>query len=99
MTSARERREGPRPSRLRGFSGFLTRRPRLALASWVVLVVVLALVGNDLAQTIVVSPWSAGTAIEGLRPKPGVAGVVVRVGHRSDEALEEMLELVEGQVE
>src|SRR5215207_3005264 len=157
MTSARERREGPRPSRLRGFSGFLTRRPRLALASWVVLVVVLALVGkdlagqleahplyidgteateareislqqfgsdesmvvalsgprvavdrqgeelarrlNDLPQTIVVSPWSAGTAIEGLRPKPGVAGVVVRVGHRSDEALEEMLELVEGQVE
>ena len=157
MTSARKRREGPRPSRLSGLSGFLTRRPRLALASWVLLVAVLAFMGRDLAgqleahplyikgteatqardislqqfgsdesmvvalrgpraavagqgeelaarlnempKTLVVSPWSAGAAIGGLRPEPDVAGIVVRVGHRSDEALTEMLELVEGQVE
>ena len=54
---------------------------------------------DALPRTVVVSPWSAGTAIGGLRPRPGVAGIVVRVGHRSDEALTEMLELVEGQVE
>jgi RND superfamily putative drug exporter len=157
MTAARKRREGSRSSRLSGFSGFLTRHPRLALATWVLLIVVLALVGRNLAgelqahplyiggteanqaheitlnqfgsdesmvvalrgprvavarqgrtlvgridslpKTIVVSPWSAGMAIGGLRPKPGVAGIVVRVGHRSDQALTEMLELVEGQVE
>jgi len=158
MTPARGRKEGARPSRLKGFSGVLTSHPRLALASWVVLVVVLALVGRNLAgqleahplyisgteanqaheitlrqfgsdesmvvalrgppaavarqgrqlagrieslpRTIVVSPWSpGGAAIGGLRPQPGVAGIVVRVGHRDDQALTEMLELVEGQVE
>src|ERR1700710_2105727 len=135
MTPARRRKEGARPSRLSGFSGALTRHPRLALASWVVLVVVLAVVGRNLAgqleahplyisgteanqaheitlrqfgsdesmvvalrgppaavakqgrdlagridslpRTIVVSPWSSGTAIGGLRPRPGVAGIVV----------------------
>lgn len=159
MSPARERRPSPspRPSRLSGYSGLLSRHPRLALASWVLLVVVLAVAGRNLAsqleahplyiegteanaahevtlaqfgsdesmvvalqgppaavasqgkelvaridalpRTVVVSPWSPGTAIGGLRPRPGVAGIVVRVGHRSDEALTEMLELVEGQVE
>jgi RND superfamily putative drug exporter len=157
MTPARERRPSPRPSRLSGFTGLLTRHPRLALASWAILVVVLALAGRNLAgqleahplyvdgteanqaheitlrqfgsdesmvvalrgpraavarqgkelgaridslpRTIVISPWSAGAAIGGLRPSPGVAGIVVRVGHRDDQALTEMLELVEGQVE
>src|ERR1700709_1656342 len=147
MTPAPRRRGGPRRSRLSGFSGALTRHPRLALASWVILVVILAVAGRNLAgqleahplyidgteanqaheitlrqfgsdesmvvalhgppaavvrqgrelatrieslpRTIVVSPWSAGTAIGGLRPKPGVAGIVVRVGHRDGQALTE----------
>jgi RND superfamily putative drug exporter len=154
---ARERRVDPRGSRLGGLSGFLTRRPRVALLSWVVAVAVLAAVGSDLAsqlhahplyiggteatraheitldqfgsdesmivalrgpraavdrqgrrlaaridampKTLAVSPWSSGTAIGGLRPKPGVAGIVVRVGHRSDAVLSEMLEEVEEKVE
>jgi len=53
---------------------------------------------DALPSTVVVSPWSTGGTLGGLRPKPGVAGVVVRVGHRSDEGLTEMLELVEGTV-
>jgi RND superfamily putative drug exporter len=157
MTPARERRPSQRPSRLSGYSGLLTRHPRLALVAWIALVVVLALAGRNLAgqleahplyidgteantahevtlrqfgsdesmvvalrgpgpavtrqgkvlaaridalpKTVVVSPWSLGTAISGLRPDPGTAGIVVRVGHREDEALSEMLDLVEGQVE
>lgn len=157
MKQARERRPSQRPSRLSGLSGLLTRHPRLALAAWVILVVVLGLAGRNLAgqleahplyidgteantahevtlrqfgsdesmvvalrgprgavtrqgkvlagridslpKTVVVSPWSSGTAISGLRPSPGAAGIVVRVGHREDEALSEMLDLVEGQVE
>ncbi len=55
---------------------------------------------DALPKTVVVSPWSTGGAvIGGLRPKPRVAGLVVRVGHRSDQGFEEMLELVEGEVE
>jgi RND superfamily putative drug exporter len=54
---------------------------------------------DAMPKTIVVSPWSAGVALGGLRPRPGTAGIVVRVGHRSDEALTDMLELVESQVE
>lgn len=51
-------------------------------------------------KTVVVSPWSPGAdAIGGLQPKPGVAGIVIRVGHRGDEGIEEMLEMVEGQIE
>jgi putative drug exporter of the RND superfamily len=51
-------------------------------------------------KTVVVSPWSAGgAAIGGLRPKPGVAGIVVRVGHRGDQGIPEMLDLVEGEIE
>jgi RND superfamily putative drug exporter len=158
MTPARERRAGAqRTSRVSGLSGFLTRRPRLALLSWVAVAVVLALTGRDLAsqlqahplyvsgteakraheitlrqfgsdesmivalrgphaaverqgreladridalpKTVVVSPWSAGQAIDGLSPTPRVAGIVVRVGHRSDAAVTELLDLVEGQVE
>jgi RND superfamily putative drug exporter len=53
-----------------------------------------------LPKTLVVSPWSAGgAAIDGLRPEPGVAGLVVRVGHRGDHGFEQMLEMVERQVE
>jgi RND superfamily putative drug exporter len=157
MTSGRKRPEAPRPSRLSGLSGFLTKHPRLALGSWVALIVVLALVGRNLPdqleahplyiegteasqaheitlrqfgsdesmvvslrgprtavvsqgkalasrldalpRTIVVSPWSPGTAIGGLNPEPEVVGIVVRVGHRDGAALSEMLDLVEGQVE
>jgi RND superfamily putative drug exporter len=54
---------------------------------------------DALPKTVVVSPWSAGgAAIGGLRPKPGVAGLVVRVGHRGDQGFTEMLELVEGEI-
>ncbi len=157
MSSARKRRP-ERATRLAGLSGFLTRRPRLVFFSWLLVVVILALLGRNLAgqlqphplfiggsepklaheitlrqfgsdesmvvalrgpraavarqgreldarvdalpKTVVVSPWSAGgAAIGGLRPEPGVAGLVVRVGHRSDQGFEEMLELVEGEVE
>ncbi|HET6998260.1 MAG TPA: MMPL family transporter [Solirubrobacterales bacterium] len=54
---------------------------------------------DSLPKTIVVSPWSPGTVIGGLRPKPGEAGIIVRVQHRDEETLTGMLELVEGQVE
>jgi RND superfamily putative drug exporter len=53
---------------------------------------------DALPSTVVVSPWSTGGTLGGLRPKPGVAGLVVRVGHKSTEGLTEMLELVEGEV-
>ncbi|HEX5712197.1 MAG TPA: MMPL family transporter [Solirubrobacterales bacterium] len=157
MSSGRRRQGDPRPSRLSGFSGLLIRHPRLALAAWVLVVLVLAVAGRNLAdhlephplyvegtqasqaheitlrqfgsdesmvvalsgpraavakqgkelatrldslpKTLVVSPWSPGTAIGGLRPQPDVAGIVVRVEHRDEDALTEMLELVEGQVE
>ena len=137
-------------------SAFVTRRPRLALGSWLLVFLVLAFLGRDLPdrleahplyisgteakqaheitlrqfgsdesmvvalrgpraevarqgrrlvarldelpRTVVVSPWSTGTTIGGLHPSPGVAGIVVRVGHRSDQVLAEMLELVEGRV-
>lgn len=53
---------------------------------------------DALPGTLVISPWSAGRPIKGLRPTPQVAGLIVRVGHRPDEYLEGMLELVEGQI-
>ena len=53
---------------------------------------------DALPNTVVVSPWSAGGTLGGLRPEPRVAGLVVRVGHRSTEGLAKMLELVEGRV-
>lgn len=157
MTSGRRRQGGPRPSRLGGLSRLLVRHPRLALAAWVLVVLVLAVVGRNLVdhleahplyvegtqaneaheitlrqfgsdesmvialsgpadsvasqgeelagridslpKTLVVSPWSPGTAIGGLQPKPGAAGIVVRVEHRDEDALSGMLDLVEGQVE
>ena len=157
MAAGRRRQKEPRPSRLSGFSSFLIGHPRLALVSWVLVVLVLAVAGRNLAdqlephplyiegtqadqahkvtlrqfgsdesmvvalngpgpavarqgrelaaridslpKTIVVSPWSPGDAIGGLRPKPEVAGIVVRVEHRDTDALTEMLEVVEGQVE
>jgi RND superfamily putative drug exporter len=54
---------------------------------------------DSLPEALVVSPWSAGGAIGGLEPRPGVAGIVVRVEHRNEEALTGMLDLVEGQVQ
>jgi putative drug exporter of the RND superfamily len=157
MSTGRRRQEDPRPSRLSGLSALLIRHPRLALVSWLLVVVVLAIAGRNLAdhlephplyvegtqaneahettlrqfgsdesmvialsgpgpavakqgrelatridalpKTVVVSPWSPGDAIGGLRPKPEEAGIIVRVEHRDDEALTGMLELVEGQVE
>lgn len=54
---------------------------------------------DALPKTLVISPWTTGTSVKGLRPSPGVAGIVVRVGHRSNEDLAGMLELVEGQME
>jgi RND superfamily putative drug exporter len=53
---------------------------------------------DDLPKTLVISPWTANGSVKGLRPSPGVAGIVVRVGHQSNEDLEGMLELVEGQI-
>lgn len=157
MSSGRRRQGDPHPSRLSGLSGLLIRHPRLALVSWLLIVVVLAIAGRNLAdhlephplyvagtqaneahettlrqfgsdesmvialsgpagavaeqgrdlaariealpKTIVVSPWSPGTAIGGLRPKPEEAGIIVRVEHHDGEALSRQLELVEGQVE
>jgi len=52
-----------------------------------------------LPGALVISPWSAGRPIDGLRPTPDVVGIVVRVRHRQDESLEDMLELVEGKIE
>jgi len=158
MSAAGKRSAGSgSASRLSGLSGFLTRRPRLALGSWLLVFLVLAFLGRDLPdrleahplyiggteakqahditlrqfgsdesmvvalrgpraavgrqgrrlagqleglpQTVVVSPWSTGNAIGGLHPSPEVAGIVVRVGHRRDQALSETLELVEDRVE
>jgi len=52
-----------------------------------------------LPEALVISPWSAGRPIAGLSPTPQVVGIVVRVGHRPNEALEDMLEVVEGQID
>lgn len=54
---------------------------------------------DALPDTVVVSPWTAGGTLGGLRPRPRVAGLVVRVGHQSNEALTRVLELVEGEVD
>jgi putative drug exporter of the RND superfamily len=51
-------------------------------------------------KTLVVSPWSpGGAAIGGLRPEPGVAGIVVRVEHHGDEGITEHIEMVEDQID
>jgi RND superfamily putative drug exporter len=51
-------------------------------------------------KTLVVSPWSpGGAAIGGLNPRPGVAGIVVRVEHRGDEGITQHVEMVEDQIE
>lgn len=54
---------------------------------------------DALPKTLVISPWSAGAPIEGIRPRPQVAGIIVRVGHRPEEALAKMVELVEGRID
>lgn len=53
---------------------------------------------DALPHTVVVSPWSTRGTLGGLRPQPGVAGLVVRVGHQSTARLAEMLDLVEAVV-
>jgi RND superfamily putative drug exporter len=157
MSPPRKHRGGSsRGPRLAGLGGILTRHPRLALGSWILVVAILAFIGRNLPdelhshplyidgtepakardislrqfgsdesmvvvlrgpraavdrqgrelagridalpKTVVVSPWSARGTLGGLRPQPRVAGLVVRVGHRSTEGLARMLELVEGTV-
>jgi putative drug exporter of the RND superfamily len=157
MTPTSERRPRRRPSRLSGYTGLLTRHPRFAFFSWLVLVLALGMVGRNLADhlephllnipgteanqaheitlrqfgsdesmvvalrgppaavesqgkrlaaqidaqpgTIVVSPWSLEKVIDGLRPEPDVAGIVIRVGRQNEDSLTAMLEQIEGRVE
>jgi putative drug exporter of the RND superfamily len=47
----------------------------------------------------VVSPWTPGAAIDGLRAAPGVAALVVRVDRRPDEEVSELLPPVQRQVD
>lgn len=41
---------------------------------------------DTLPNTLVISPWSGGGAIKGLRPRPGVAALLISVDHRTGEA-------------
>lgn len=54
--------------------------------------------GEDPA-TLVVSPWTAGGAIDGLRPSPGEAALVVNVRGDPDDDVTEILPRIEQGVE
>lgn len=51
------------------------------------------------SRLLVVSPWSAGAAVDGLRPDPGVAAIVVRSQEVADEDVTDLLVPVERQVD
>ncbi len=51
-----------------------------------------------MAGTLVVSPWSPGAAVEGLRPAPGEAAIVVRAESGDGEDASNLLPPVERQV-
>lgn len=48
-----------------------------------------------LPHTLVISPWSRGAAIAGLRPEPGVAALIVR----TEGGVSEVLDPVQGRVD
>jgi putative drug exporter of the RND superfamily len=50
-------------------------------------------------QILVVSPWARGAAVEGLRPKPGVAALIVRVETGPDGEVIDTLPPVEKQID
>ncbi len=49
---------------------------------------------QSIRGAVVLSPWAAGGSIEGLRPRPGVAAMVVNVRARRGEGLLEILPIV-----
>ncbi len=51
-----------------------------------------------LPHTLVISPWSSSGSIEGLRPKPGVAAVLVSIGQSSSAANADIVPTVRAKV-
>jgi putative drug exporter of the RND superfamily len=144
-------------SRLAWTASFVTRKPRLVVGIWILVVAALGFYGLDLSQRIntqllfidgtaakrahdiairefggedamivmlrgpraeverqgpelarqlgrvprmqVVSPWTPGAAIDGLRASPGVAALVVRVDRRQDEEIKDLLPPVRRRVD
>jgi RND superfamily putative drug exporter len=53
---------------------------------------------RTLPQTLVISPWSSSGSIEGLRPKPGVAAVLVSIGQASSASNADIVPTVRGRI-
>jgi RND superfamily putative drug exporter len=60
-----------------------------------------ALVANleAIPQTLAISPWSSSGSIEGLRPAPGVAAILVTIGEVTDGSTSDAVPEVERQIE
>lgn len=54
---------------------------------------------DAMPQTLVVSPWSAAGAIDGLRPEPGVAALLVTVEHPPGKPLQNAGEAIGREVD
>ena len=50
---------------------------------------------KEMPQTLPISPWNAKGSITGLRPRPGVAAILVSVGQSSEEASADVVPAVE----
>jgi putative drug exporter of the RND superfamily len=54
---------------------------------------------NEMPETLTISPWSSSGSIDGLRPRPGVAAILVSVGQPSDAASATVVPAVQRQIE
>jgi RND superfamily putative drug exporter len=45
---------------------------------------------ESIPRALIVTPWTPGAAIEGLRPEPGVVALMVSLAHSSDKGLPEV---------
>lgn len=54
---------------------------------------------NAVPRILVVSPWARGASIEGLRPSPGVAALIVRVEPKGGDELSGLLPPVQRQID
>jgi RND superfamily putative drug exporter len=50
---------------------------------------------KEMPQTLLISPWNASGSIDGLRPRPRVAAILVSVGQASEEASSDVVPTVE----
>ncbi|HSS03786.1 MAG TPA: MMPL family transporter [Solirubrobacterales bacterium] len=54
---------------------------------------------DALPRSLVVSPWVSGAALEGLRPSPNVAALIVRLERPADELPADLLRPIQQQVD